>query len=149
MPVQRICQTLVLPVLLLLAACAAPEPVKVPPAVMALPPPPPPPPPPPAVVVVPTAPVPPPVVNFAAHIASYKTMAEAEAAWPRLLRQVPAIMDVPRRYMDTMPPGQTVPVVRLLIGEFVERNDAVIFCRQLQASNLYCAPHAVGQGTSG
>lgn len=146
MAARRICRIIAPPVLLLLAACAAPEPVKAP-AVMA--PPPPPPPPPPAVVVVPTAPVPPPVVNFAAHIASYKTRAEAEAAWPRLLRQVPAITDVPRRYIDTTPAGQAGPVVRLLVGEFVERNDAVAFCRQLQASNLYCAPHALGPGAAG
>ncbi|WP_341910755.1 SPOR domain-containing protein [Ferrovibrio terrae] len=127
-----------------LAACAdapppvtaAPEPViyVAPPAVVEAPPPP-------APVVTP-----PPVLRFAGHVASYKSLAEAEAAWPRLAERVPALKTANRRYVEVDLGGQRGKVVRLLVGGFPDRAEALAYCRSLRGSALYCAPHDLPAG---
>lgn len=127
-----------------LAACAdapppvtaAPEPViyVAPPAVVEAPPPP-------APVVTP-----PPVLRFAGHVASYKSLAEAEAAWPRLAERVPALKTANRRYVEVDLGGQRGKVVRLLVGGFPDRAEALTYCRSLRGNALYCAPHELPAG---
>lgn len=122
-----------------LAACSgAPEAVAPPPlmpAVMA-----PPQPPAPAAVVVPPAPVPPPA-TIAGHVASYKTLAEAEAAWPRLLERFPVLKDQPKRFVEIDLGQHRGKVVRLLVGGFIDRDHASQFCHKLRGNGVYCAPH--------
>lgn len=117
-----------------LAACAANEPAPVAPVVVAPPPvievPPPPPPP----------PAPPPNV-FAGHVASYKTLLEAEAAWPKLSERFPTMRDAPKRYVEVDLGGERGKVVRLLLGGFPDRDTTMTYCRSLRAAGAYCAPH--------
>lgn len=130
--------SLLLALAAMLGACAADPP---PPAAVAEPPaeivpsllepPAPPPSPPPA----------PPPMRFAGHVASYKTLAEAEAAWPRLTERVPQLKTADRRYVEVDLGGQRGKVVRLLVGGFPDRAEALTYCRSLRGSNLYCAPH--------
>lgn len=105
------------------------------PVVMAPPQPPAPPP-----VVVPPAPVAPPN-TMAGHVASYKTLAEAEAAWPRLLERFPVLKDQPKRFVEIDLGQQRGKVVRLLVGGFVDRDHVSQFCHKLRSSGAYCAPH--------
>ncbi|WP_341898327.1 SPOR domain-containing protein [Ferrovibrio terrae] len=126
-----------------LAACAdapppvtaAPEPViyVAPPVVVEAPPP------------APVAP-PPPVLRFAGHVASYKSLAEAEAAWPRLAERFPVLKTANRRYVEVDLGGQRGKVVRLLVGGFPERAEALAYCRSLRGTALYCAPHDLPAG---
>ncbi len=125
-----------------LAACSSappPQPVAPPlmPVVMAPPQPPDSPP-----VVVPPAPLPPPD-TMAGHVASYKSLAEAEAAWPRLLERFPVLKDRPKRFVEIDLGQQRGKVVRLLVGSFVDRDHASQFCHTLRSSGAYCAPHAL------
>lgn len=113
------------------------EPPPVMPVVMAPPQPPPAPP-----VVVPPAPVPPPN-TMAGHIASYKNMAEAEAAWPRLLERFPVMKDQSKRFVEIDLGQQRGKVVRLLVGGFVDRHHASQFCHKLRSSGMFCAPHVI------
>lgn len=124
----------------LLAACAdtpppvtAPEPptVIVPSLLEPQPEPAPPPAPPPA----------PSVLRFAGHIASYKSLAEAEAAWPRLAERFPQLKAADRRYVEVDLGGARGKVVRLLAGGFVDRAAALTYCRTLRSGGLFCAPH--------
>jgi hypothetical protein len=88
------------------------------------------------------APVPPPpVLRFAGHVASYKTLAEAEAAWPRLSERFPMLKTADRRYVEVDLGGQRGKVIRLLVGGFPDRAEAQTYCRSLRGSALYCAPH--------
>lgn len=91
-------------------------------------------------VIVPPAPVPPPD-TMAGHVASYKTRAEAEAAWPRLLERFPVLKDQPKRFVEIDLNQQRGKVVRLLVGSFVDRDHASQFCHKLRGSGAYCAPH--------
>lgn len=84
---------------------------------------------------------PPPPLKYADHIASYKTMAAAEADWPRLAARFPIIQGAERQYAEVELGGQRGKVVRLLVGGFAERNQAIAYCQQLKAAGLYCAPH--------
>lgn len=97
-------------------------------------------------VVVPPAPVPPPD-TMAGHVASYKTLAEAEAAWPRLLERFPVLKDQPKRFLEIDLGQQRGKVVRLLVGGFVDRDHASLFCHKLRSSGLYCAPHQISAET--
>lgn len=94
----------------------------------------------PAPVPVPVAP-PAPSLRFAGHVASYKTLAEAEAAWPRLIERYPAIREAAHRYVEVDLGGQRGKVVRLLLGGFADQAGALAYCRNLRGSGLYCAPH--------
>lgn len=86
-------------------------------------------------------PPPPAPVRFAGHVASYKTLIEAEAAWPRLAERFPQLKTVDRRYVEIDLGGQRGKVVRLLVGGFADRAAALDYCRSLRSGNLYCAPH--------
>ncbi|MFC3678252.1 SPOR domain-containing protein [Ferrovibrio xuzhouensis] len=120
-----------------LSACSSappPTPAMAPPIQPALAPPPPPEPPP------PPAPPPPPL-KYADHVASYKTMAAAQADWPKLAARFPVIQSAERQYVEVDLGGQRGKVVRLLLGGFAERNQAIAYCQQLKSAGLYCAPH--------
>ncbi len=80
-------------------------------------------------------------MRFAGHVASYKTLIEAEAAWPRLADRFPQLRTADRRYAEIDLGGQRGKVVRLLIGGFADRAAALDYCRSLRAAALYCAPH--------
>lgn len=86
-------------------------------------------------------PPPAPVLRFAGHVASYKTLPEAEAAWPRLISRFPVLKDSTRRYVEVDLGGQRGKVVRLLVGGFADQPGALTYCRSLRSSGLYCAPH--------
>lgn len=86
-------------------------------------------------------PAPPPPARYAGHVASYKTLAEAEAAWPRLAERFPQLRTADRRYVEIDLGGQRGKVVRLLVGGFADRAAALEYCRGLRTSALYCAPH--------
>lgn len=83
----------------------------------------------------------PPPLRFAGHVASYKTLVEAEAAWPRLADKFPQLRTADRRYVEIDLGGQRGKVVRLLVGGFADRAAALDYCRSLRAASLYCAPH--------
>jgi hypothetical protein len=91
-----------------------------------------------AAIPPPPAPV---VPRFAGHVASYKTLAEAEAAWPRLAERYPVLKTVDRRYVEIDLGGQRGKVVRLLVGGFTDRAAALAYCHDLRSASLYCAPH--------
>lgn len=118
-----------------LAACAADEPPPAPPVVM----------PPPVVAVAPPPPPPPPLPPppnvLAGHVASYKTLLEAEAAWPRLSERFPVMRDVAKRYVEVDLGGDRGKVVRLLLGAFPDRAATMAYCRGLRSAGAYCAPH--------
>jgi hypothetical protein len=86
-------------------------------------------------------PPPPPPARFAGHVASYKTLVEAEAAWPRLAERFPQLKTADRRYVEIDLGGQRGKVVRLLVGGFADRAAALDYCRGLRSSLIYCAPH--------
>ena len=122
---------------LLLAACAgktAPEPQQAPAPEIVTPAPAP-------MTVAPPAPA----LRFAGHVASYKTLAEAEAAWPRLAERYPAIREASRRYVEVDLGGERGKVVRLLLGGFADQPGALAYCRGLRGAGLYCAPHDLPQ----
>lgn len=95
----------------------------------------------PAVPVTVAPPPAPPAPRFAGHIASYKTLAEAEAAWPKLVERYPTVRDTAHRYVEVDLGGQRGKVVRLLLGGFADQAGALSYCRSLRGSGLYCAPH--------
>ena len=68
-------------------------------------------------------------------------MAEAEADWPKLSARFPVIRNAERQYVKVDLGERRGKVVRLLLGKFVERGQAVAYCQQLKAAGLYCAPH--------
>jgi hypothetical protein len=125
--------------LLLLGACsgapARPEPPVMP--VVTAPQPPASPP-----VIVPPAPVPPPN-TVAGHVASYKSVAEAEAAWPRLLERFPVLKDQSKRFVEFDLGPHRGKVVRLLVGGFSDHDHASQFCHKLRSSGVFCAPHEI------
>jgi hypothetical protein len=88
----------------------------------------------------------PPAPRFAGHVASYKSLAEAEAAWPRLAERFPQLKAADRRYVEIDLGGQRGKVVRLLVGGFADRAEALSYCRSLRSSALYCAPHELPAG---
>ena len=94
-----------------------------------------------AAMEVAAIPPPPPPARFAGHVASYKTLAEAEAAWPRLAERFPRLKTADRRYVEIDLGGQRGKVVRLLVGGFADRAAALDYCRGLRSSLIYCAPH--------
>lgn len=117
-----------------LAGCAeTPPPAVIAPAAEVIAPPP--------VVAEPPPPAALPAPRFAGHVASYKSLAEAEAAWPRLAERFPLLKTLDRRYVEIDLGGQRGKVVRLLVGGFPDAVQARDYCRTLRRSELYCAPH--------
>lgn len=86
---------------------------------------------------------PPPLPKYAGHVASYRTKAEAEAAWPSYVQRFSVVKDEPRRYVEIDLGVQRGKVVRLLLGNFPEQSDAARFCQRLRAAGIYCAPHNI------
>lgn len=122
--------------LALLTACSSAPPQSSPPPIM------------PVVTAPPQIPAPQPVAapqppppTMSGHVASYKTLAEAEAAWPRLLERFPVLKDQSKRFIEIDLGTQRGKVVRLLVGGFVDRDHASQFCHKLRSSGAYCAPH--------
>jgi len=104
---------------LLLAACAgktAPEPQQAPAPEIVTPAPAP-------MTVAPPAPA----LRFAGHVASYKTLAEAEAAWPRLAERYPAIREASRRYVEVDLGGGKCCLRRLDFGLGLEQRRLCCF----------------------
>lgn len=130
---------LLLPVLLGACAMFGDEPPPPPPAPMAAAPPPPPPPPPPPVMA--PAPPPPPPARFAGHVATYKTMAEAEKNWPGLVKRFPALDGKTPRFVGIDLGQGRGEIVRALIGGFPERDGAREFCREMRQKGVFCSPH--------
>lgn len=97
---------------------------------------------PPAAVAV-EPPAPPPVPLFAGHVASYGSLTDAEAAWPRLVERFPVLRETTRRFVDVDLGGQRGRVTRLLVGGFPDQPGALAYCRTLRSAGLYCAPHAL------
>ena len=115
-PAGLILVLLAVPVLL--AGCAdTPDPVMVEPVVFEAPKPLEPE----AKMEVAAIPPPPAPARFAGHVASYKTLTEAEAAWPRLAERFPQLRTADRRYVEIDLGGQRGKVVRLLVGGFADR----------------------------
>lgn len=86
------------------------------------------------------APLPPPPV-LAGHLASYRTLTEAEAAWPRLLERVPDLRQEPKRLIEVDLGPQRGKVVRLLVGGFASPEQTSQFCHKVKQAGVYCAPH--------
>ncbi|MBX3456443.1 SPOR domain-containing protein [Ferrovibrio sp.] len=86
---------------------------------------------------------PPPQARFAGHVASYRSLAEAEKAWPILAKDKPIAGGLPPRFVDVDLGGQRGKTVRVLLGGFPERDGAREFCRELRKEGLFCAPHAL------
>lgn len=91
------------------------------------------------------APVSPPEPKYASHVASYRTLAEAETAWASFIQRYPIVKDETRRYVEVDLGGQRGKVVRLLIGNFNEQGQAQSYCRRLRDAGLYCAVHDLPQ----
>jgi hypothetical protein len=108
---------------------------------------PPPPPPMPAVEAVPMPPPapPPPVLRFAGHVASYKTLSDAERGWPGLAKRFPALQGLTPRFVEVDLGGERGKVVRALLGGFVDRDAARAYCLDLRKQGLFCSPHALPQ----
>lgn len=111
------------------------KPVQV--AMPAPPPPPPPPAPPPEPVKIEPAPPPP---RFAGHVASYRTRADAEKAWPILVKDKPIAGGLPPRFVEVDLGGQRGKTLRVLLGAFPDREATREFCREIRKEGLYCAP---------
>ncbi|MFN4311227.1 MAG: SPOR domain-containing protein [Ferrovibrio sp.] len=132
MPVRRLLAMLGL---FALVACAADTAPPAPPVAAE-------PPPPVAVAPPPPSPPPPPPPNvFAGHVASYKTLLEAEAAWPKLSERFPVMRGAAKRYVEVDLGGDRGKVFRLLLGAFPDRPAAADYCRSLRGAGVYCAPH--------
>ncbi|MEK9970433.1 MAG: SPOR domain-containing protein [Ferrovibrio sp.] len=93
------------------------------------------------IAAIPAPPPTPPAPRFAGHVASYKTLAEAEAAWPHVAERYPVLKTADRRYVEIDLGGQRGKVVRLLVGGFADRAAALSYCHELRAAKLFCAPH--------
>ncbi len=134
----------------LLAGCGLiagenpPPAVSVEPTIITVPPPPPAPPEPkPAepVKAESIAPPPPqPQPRFAGHVASYRNQAEAEKAWPALVKDKPIAGGLPPRFVEVDLGGQRGKTARVLLGGFPERDGAREFCREIRREGLFCAP---------
>lgn len=89
-------------------------------------------------------PVPPPaapVPRFAGHVASYRSLADAEKFWPGLVKGKPIAGGLTPRFVEIDLGGQRGKVVRALLGSFPEQDGAREFCRELRKEGLFCAPH--------
>jgi hypothetical protein len=72
------------------------------------------------------------------HLVSYKSMEAAEAGWQALVRRQPALQQLRPYFVPVMVRGE--PWVRLVAGDFPDRNEVNRFCNWARAQQLYCAP---------
>jgi hypothetical protein len=72
------------------------------------------------------------------HLESHKSMEGAEAAWQSLVRKQPALQQLRPYFVPVMVRGE--PWVRLLAGDFPDRNEVNQFCNWARAQKMYCAP---------
>jgi len=72
------------------------------------------------------------------HLESHKSMEGAEAAWQSLVRKQPALQQLRPYFVPVLVRGE--PWVRLLAGDFPDRNEVNQFCNWARAQKLYCAP---------
>ncbi len=87
-------------------------------------------------------PMPPaPIPRFAGHVASYRSLADAEKSWPGLVKGKPIAGSLTPRFVEIDLGGQRGKVVRALLGGFPEQDGAREFCRELRKEGLFCAPH--------
>jgi len=75
------------------------------------------------------------------HLVSYKSMEAAEAGWQALVRRQPALQQLRPYFVPVMVRGE--PWVRLLAGDFPDRDEVNRFCNWARAQQLYCAPMAL------
>jgi hypothetical protein len=72
------------------------------------------------------------------HLVSYKSMEAAEAGWQALVRRQPALQQLRPYFVPVMVRGE--PWVRLVAGDFPDRDEVNRFCNWARAQQLYCAP---------
>jgi|GEM_PF-3491992 len=72
------------------------------------------------------------------HLESHKSMEGAEAAWQALVRKQPALQQLRPYFVPVLVRGE--PWVRVLAGDFPDRNEVNQFCNWARAQRLYCAP---------
>ena len=134
------------PLSLLLAACGSDNPGPpqfaelVPSAMMQAALPAPTPPPPPAPVETKAAPPAGPV--YGGHLASYFRAADARRGWNIIVRQQSSIGSLKEHIV----PIKTAkgPMVRLIAGDFPNRDEAARFCTWAHTQHLYCAVMVLG-----
>jgi hypothetical protein len=72
------------------------------------------------------------------HLVSFKSMEAAEAGWQALVRRQPALQQLRPYFVPVMVRGE--PWVRLVAGDFPDRDEVNRFCNWARAQQLYCAP---------
>lgn len=72
------------------------------------------------------------------HLVSYKSMEAAEAGWQALVRKQPALQQLRPYFVPVLVRGE--PWVRLIAGDFPDRDEVNRFCNWARAQQLYCAP---------
>lgn len=72
------------------------------------------------------------------HLASHKSMEAAEAGWQALVRRQPALQQLRPYFVPVLVRGE--PWVRVLAGDFPDRDEVNRFCNWARAQQLYCAP---------
>jgi hypothetical protein len=72
------------------------------------------------------------------HLVSYKSMEAAEAGWQALVRRQPALQQLRPYFVPVLVRGE--PWVRLVAGDFPDRDEVNRFCNWARAQQLYCAP---------
>ncbi|WP_440957253.1 SPOR domain-containing protein [Oceanicaulis sp. LC35] len=85
---------------------------------------------------------------YAAHLASYRLMSNAEIGWRQLSVQLPALTHTaPRTELVHLEQGD---FLRLKAGPFDTRAEAQALCAQAQAAGLWCqATHFTGEALPG
>ncbi len=72
------------------------------------------------------------------HLVSYKSMEAAETGWQALVRRQPALQQLRPYFVPVLVRGE--PWVRLVAGDFPDRDEVNRFCNWARAQQLYCAP---------
>lgn len=85
---------------------------------------------------------------YAAHLASYRLMSNAQIGWQQLSVQLPALTDTePRTELVHLEQGD---FLRLKAGPFDTRAEAQSLCVQAQAAGLWCqTTHFTGEALPG
>ncbi|WP_022702062.1 SPOR domain-containing protein [Oceanicaulis alexandrii] len=85
---------------------------------------------------------------YAAHLASYRLLSNAEIGWRQLGVQLPSLSDTePRVERVQLDQGE---FLRLKAGPFDSRSEAQALCAQAEAAGLWCqATHFTGEALPG